>query len=199
MSHRRVNRRIAVGSAAGIAALVLTIGPAAGFALADSGINWDKVAACESGGRWSANTGNGYYGGLQFSPGTWAANGGSGSPSQASREEQIRVAENVVRSRGTGAWPSCMAGAAGHSAPARSAPVAPGVLPPKPVVAGPVTAEPASTDNPAGDYTIQAGDTLSGIADKLGVAGGWQRLVELNPAALTNPDLIFPGARIATK
>ncbi|MFI9386822.1 transglycosylase family protein [Kutzneria sp. NPDC052558] len=166
----------------------------AGFAQADSGVNWDKVAACESGGRWSANTGNGYYGGLQFSPGTWAANGGSGSPAQASREEQIRVAENVVRSRGTGAWPNCMFGGGGHSAPARSAPAAPRLTPPRP------TAEaPASTDNPAGDYTIQPGDTLSGIADQLGVAGGWQRLVELNPAALTDPDLIFPGARIVTR
>jgi nucleoid-associated protein YgaU len=188
-----VNRRIAVGSAAGIAALALTIGPAAGFALADSGVNWDKVAACESGGRWSANTGNGYYGGLQFSPGTWAANGGTGSPAQASREEQIRVAENIVRARGTGAWPNCMAGSA---APAHRTPAAPATKS-RPVVTTP--AAPASTDNPAGDYTIQAGDTLSGIADRLGVAGGWQRLVELNPAALTDPDLIFPGARIVTK
>ncbi|MBB5895765.1 nucleoid-associated protein YgaU [Kutzneria kofuensis] len=183
-----MNRRIAVGSAAGIAALVITVGPAAGFALADSGVNWDKVAACESGGRWSANTGNGYYGGLQFSPGTWHANGGTGSPDQATREEQIRVAENVVRARGTGAWPNCMAGAAGHSAPSRRTPVAPAAK-----------SLPASVDNPAGDYTIQPGDTLSAIADRLGVQGGWQRLVELNPAALTNPDLIFPGARIVTK
>ncbi len=192
MSHRRVNRRIAVGSAAGIAALALAIGPTAGIALADSGINWDKVAACESGGRWSANTGNGYLGGLQFSPGTWAANGGTGSAAQASREEQIRVAENLVRSRGSSPWPNCMGG--GRAAPARSAPVTSGLRPPQPLFAGP-----ASTDNPAGDYTIQSGDTLSGIADKLGVAGGWQRLVELNRAQLINPDLILPGSRIATK
>ena len=205
MSHRRANRRIAVGcSAAGITALVLTIGPAAGFALADSGINWDKVAACESGGRWSANTGNGFYGGLQFSPGTWSANGGVGSPVNASRQEQIRVAENVVRARGTGAWPHCMAGAAGHAAPARREPVATAPKPTAPKSTAPtsqlpVSSLPASTDNPAGDYTVQPGDTLSGIADELGVAGGWQRLVELNPTALTDPDLIFPGARIATK
>lgn len=50
--------------------------------------NWDAIAQCESGGNWSANTGNGYYGGLQFSPGTWAANGGIGSPAAASRGEQ---------------------------------------------------------------------------------------------------------------
>jgi LysM repeat protein len=57
----------------------------------------------------------------------------------------------------------------------------------------------ASSDNPAGDYTIQPGDTLSGIADKLGVPGGWPRLVALNTNFLTNPDLIFAGDRIVTK
>jgi hypothetical protein len=78
----------------------------AGTANADS-VNWDAVAACESGGNWSINTGNGYYGGLQFTMGTWRANGGSGSPHLASRDEQIRVAENVMRSQGLGAWPVC--------------------------------------------------------------------------------------------
>ncbi len=73
---------------------------------ADS-VNWDAIAACESGGNWAINTGNGYYGGLQFSMGTWRANGGSGSPHGASRSEQIRVAENVLRSQGIGAWPGC--------------------------------------------------------------------------------------------
>ena len=70
-------------------------------------VNWDAVAACESGGNWAINTGNGYYGGLQFSMGTWRAHGGSGSPHNASRSEQIRVAENVLHSQGIGAWPSC--------------------------------------------------------------------------------------------
>lgn len=79
----------------------------AGTANADNGVNWDAVAACESGGNWSINTGNGYYGGLQFNMGTWRANGGSGSPHNASREEQIRVANNVLRSQGIGAWPVC--------------------------------------------------------------------------------------------
>ncbi|UXA16443.1 transglycosylase family protein [Mycobacterium sp. SMC-4] len=78
----------------------------AGTASADS-VNWDAVAACESGGNWSINTGNGYYGGLQFAMGTWQSNGGSGSPHLASREEQIRVAENVLQTQGIGAWPTC--------------------------------------------------------------------------------------------
>lgn len=76
-------------------------------AAADSGVNWDAVAQCESGGNWKINTGNGYYGGLQFSPATWTANGGSGMPHQASREEQIRVAEKVYDAQGIGAWPTC--------------------------------------------------------------------------------------------
>jgi len=70
-------------------------------------VNWDAIAACESGGNWGINTGNGYSGGLQFTPSTWRANGGWGSPNGASREEQIRVAENVLRTQGIGAWPVC--------------------------------------------------------------------------------------------
>ena len=68
---------------------------------------WDRLAQCESGGNWSINTGNGYSGGLQFAPGTWAAHGGTGSAHNASRAEQIRVAERVRASQGWGAWPAC--------------------------------------------------------------------------------------------
>jgi LysM repeat protein len=70
---------------------------------------WDRLAQCESGGNWAINTGNGYSGGLQFAQGTWAANGGSGSAHNASRAEQIRVAERVRASQGWGAWPACSA------------------------------------------------------------------------------------------
>ncbi len=68
---------------------------------------WDQLAQCESGGNWSINTGNGYYGGLQFNLGTWQAMGGSGLPSDNSRSAQIAVAERVLASQGWGAWPSC--------------------------------------------------------------------------------------------
>lgn len=69
---------------------------------------WDKIASCESGGNWAANTGNGYYGGLQFNLGTWASYGGTGRPDQQSREAQIAVAERVAAaSGGYGAWPVC--------------------------------------------------------------------------------------------
>src|SRR3979411_2034854 len=77
-----------------------------GTANADS-VNWDAVAQCESGGNWSTNTGNGAYGGLQFKQPTWSANGGIGDPATAPRTEQIRVAANVVRTQGLGAWPKC--------------------------------------------------------------------------------------------
>ncbi len=92
----------AIGGAAVVAPLVVGTGTASA-----DGMNWDAVAQCESGGNWAINTGNGYYGGLQFTMGTWRANGGEGSPHQASRDEQIRVAENVLHSQGRGAWPVC--------------------------------------------------------------------------------------------
>ena len=71
---------------------------------------WDQLAQCESGGNWATNTGNGYYGGLQFNLSTWHAYGGSGYPNQASRETQIAIATKVRdASGGYGAWPACAA------------------------------------------------------------------------------------------
>ncbi len=91
---------VALALAAGSTGLIATAGSA-------SATNWDAVAQCESGGNWSTNTGNGFSGGLQFTPSTWAANGGTGSPQNASRAEQIRVAESVKATQGMGAWPVC--------------------------------------------------------------------------------------------
>ncbi len=86
----------------------LSVAPMAMSATAGAdSVNWDAIAQCESGGNWGINTGNGHYGGLQFKPATWSANGGVGSPAGASRAEQIRVAENVLRTQGLGAWPKC--------------------------------------------------------------------------------------------
>lgn len=82
----------------------------AGTASAAPDSDWDRLAQCEAGGNWAINTGNGYHGGLQFSQSTWQANGGgeyAPTANQASREEQIAVAENVLASQGWGAWPSC--------------------------------------------------------------------------------------------
>jgi hypothetical protein len=103
---KNIRKTIGLATFAGALAVApLALGT--GAASADGGVNWDAVAACESGGNWSIATGNGYYGGLQFTMGTWRANGGSGSPHQASKAEQIRVAENVLHSQGIGAWPAC--------------------------------------------------------------------------------------------
>ncbi|MEE2032036.1 transglycosylase family protein [Rhodococcus chondri] len=101
------NIKRTLGTVATAAALVVTpLALGTGTANAASG-NWDAVAQCESGGNWGINTGNGYYGGLQFSQSTWQAYGGTGVASNASREEQIRVAENVLAGQGIGAWPTC--------------------------------------------------------------------------------------------
>ncbi|MCZ0729937.1 transglycosylase family protein [Mycolicibacterium iranicum] len=91
---------------------------------ADS-VNWDAIAQCESGGNWSINTGNGHYGGLQFKQATWSANGGVGNPASAPRHEQIRVAENVLRTQGLKAWPKCGAKGAAAQVWGNPAPVAP--------------------------------------------------------------------------
>ena len=180
---------------------------------------WDSLAQCESGGNWAISTGNGYSGGLQFSPGTWAAYGGTGSAASASREQQIAVAEKVQAGQGWGAWPSCAAqlGLTGGAIAPQSVPVAkapaavpaPAKVPARtaaPKVAAP-TAPKASAPKAAAQaprhaaavslsgesYTIQSGDTLSTIADKLNIAGGWQLLADANAATISDPDLVFPG------
>jgi hypothetical protein len=103
---KNIRKTFGLATIAG-ALVVAPMALGAGTANAEGGVNWDAVAACESGGNWHTATGNGYYGGLQFTMGTWRANGGSGSPHQASREEQIRVAENVLKTQGIRAWPVC--------------------------------------------------------------------------------------------
>lgn len=70
---------------------------------------WDKLAQCEASGNWSANTGNGYYGGLQFSLSSWRTVGGTGYPHEASKSEQIARAEALKARQGWGAWPACSA------------------------------------------------------------------------------------------
>jgi Transglycosylase-like domain/LysM domain len=90
------------------AASVSTAAPAS-----SGGANWSAIAACESGGNWSASTGNGFYGGLQFTEQTWLGYGGgqyASSANQATKAQQIAVAERVLAGQGIGAWPTCGAG-----------------------------------------------------------------------------------------
>jgi resuscitation-promoting factor RpfB len=85
--------------------------PDSGGGLGDpnSYATWDALAECESGGNWQINTGNGYYGGLQFSLASWQAVGGTGYPHEHSRETQITMGQRLYASSGWGAWPACTA------------------------------------------------------------------------------------------
>ena len=109
--HRRrtqAEKAIAVAGVAGVG-LALPLLTATGASAAPASA-WDSVAQCESGGNWSINTGNGFYGGLQFTSSTWKAYGGTAyaaQANQASRAQQISVAEKVLASQGPGAWPVC--------------------------------------------------------------------------------------------
>ena len=101
-------RRAGQATLAGTASLA-SFGLTAQGAAADDHNVWDRVAHCESTGNWSINTGNGFYGGLQFTPSTWRGYGGTGMPHQASREQQIAIAKKVQAGQGWGAWPACTA------------------------------------------------------------------------------------------
>jgi nucleoid-associated protein YgaU len=155
--------------------------------------DWDAVAACESSGNWSINTGNGYYGGLQFSQGTWAAYGGTEFAPRAdlaSKDQQIAVAERTLDAQGPGAWPTC-GRALSAAAPAAAAAPAPAPAP---------APERASRDDrpaPAasGQYVVRAGDTLAEIAAAHGTT--WQALYELNRGTVSNPNVIGVGQVLA--
>ncbi|MEW2115694.1 transglycosylase family protein [Streptomyces sp. NPDC005474] len=122
-SYTRKSRKTAVLAGAALLAPLGLLAATGNAAAADGGV-WDRIAQCESGGNWHINTGNGYYGGLQFSAGTWRAYGGTAyaaTADGASRSQQIAVATKVQGAQGWGAWPVCSARAgAGGSAPAVS-------------------------------------------------------------------------------
>jgi len=144
----------------------------AGHAAAAPDSEWDRVAACESGGNWGINTGNGYHGGLQFSQGTWASHGGgeyASSANQATRDQQIAVAERVLASQGRGAWPVCGRGLSAASprnvladapAPDPAPPAEPAAfeppLPPPPADAPPPAPEPPAPPPPAEPAAVDA-------------------------------------------
>jgi resuscitation-promoting factor RpfA len=165
-------------------AAAVSLGVLAAPASAAAPNNWDAVAQCESSGNWAINTGNGYYGGLQFSQSTWAAFGGTEYAPRAdlaTKAQQIAVAERTLDAQGPGAWPSC-GKALNPSAPKAGAAPAASAL-----VSAPA---PAAT---GGTYTVQAGDTLGRIASEQGVAGGWQALYAANDDQLSSPDRIAVG------
>ncbi|MFF3419925.1 transglycosylase family protein [Streptomyces sp. NPDC002698] len=187
-------------------------------AAADSGV-WDRIARCESGGNWHINTGNGYYGGLQFSAGTWRAYGGTAyapTADKASRSAQIAVATKVQSAQGWGAWPTCSAragaygnapGSSGSGQAAGSASTGSASKPAREPArkSAPAKREPAKTPartpdhvgrgSSRGDYTVREGDTLSAIAARHGTT--WRKIYAANQSVIGgDPDLIVPGQRL---
>ncbi|SCG68908.1 LysM peptidoglycan-binding domain-containing protein [Micromonospora inositola] len=215
--HRTSPRRLAVGAlvvgaATGAAAI---LGPAAPASAAS--VNWDAIAQCESGGNWHINTGNGYYGGLQFSKSTWNGYGGQKYASRAdlaSRGEQIAIAERVLDGQGIGAWPVC--GKKGGSTKHYSSKSDSGTKKKSRSDSGSKSKAGSSErssrgDRPAtrshrrtapasggsGAYVVKPGDALSMIADVQDLAGGWHALYERNKRVVgDDPGLIFPGQQL---
>jgi LysM repeat protein len=201
---------IALSGAAGAATLLGT-GTAASAA---SSVNWDAIANCESSGNWQINTGNGFYGGLQFTQSTWAGYGGTqyaASADLATREQQIAIAEKVLAGQGIGAWPVCGAQAgstasysSGSSATPATSDSSQSSASSSPSSAAPSTAAPSSGSSPnqagstgSGTYTVQAGDTLAAIAQRYGITGGWQTLYQNNQKVVgANPNIIVQGQKL---
>jgi resuscitation-promoting factor RpfA len=176
---RSLLRLAVVGAVATGAPLAL-----AGTAGAAPESAWDKLAQCESGGNWKINSGNGYYGGIQFNATTWRAFGGSGMPHQASKSEQIAVAERTLAAQGWNAWPACSRkmGLHGYAAePGKSA-----------APAARKASAPASAKKAGGSYVVKRGDTLGKIAKAHGTSV--KALVAAN--RLANPNVLRVGATL---
>lgn len=174
---------------AGLAGAVGLLAVEASPAAAAPDVNWDAVARCESGGNWRINTGNGYYGGLQFSRSTWRSHGGGkygSTANHASKGEQIMVAERVLRTQGIGAWPTC-----GRRGLTKARTTTTKVSP---------SYRLASYNTPlktTGTYVVKRGDTLSRIAARHHVKGGWKALYRANASRLSNPNHLKVGQRLA--
>ncbi|MFI9614858.1 transglycosylase family protein [Streptomyces sp. NPDC052023] len=224
--HRRPSKAVRAIAAVGVTGAAAVAAPlmAAGSASAATASEWDTVAQCESGGNWSINTGNGYYGGLQFSASTWAAYGGTqfaSTADQASKEQQIQIAEKVLAGQGKGAWPVCGTGlsnaaytgggstdsgsAANESQSTDTSTRATEEQPASRSEERPAAKETVTT--PTGDkvkkgdgeYKVAEGDTLSTIAAEHDVKGGWEKLFQLNKDIVEDADLIFPGQQLHLK
>ncbi|MFJ6216104.1 transglycosylase family protein [Streptomyces sp. NPDC092296] len=202
---RRMRAAVVAGAVAALPAVGLVTATSASAA---SGSTWDAVARCESGGNWSINTGNGFYGGLQFTRSTWAAYGGTRyavTANQASRGQQIAVAEQVLAGQGAGAWPVCgaRAGLTRGGAPARVDTSSARTQAHTRVhrstgstASRSETRTPAATNGHARHYTVRSGDTLGAIAARYGTS--WQRLYTANKHTIgADPDLILPGQHLS--
>ncbi|MEU4466753.1 transglycosylase family protein [Streptomyces sp. NPDC024017] len=204
----RINRASLTVTAGGAGMALPLMG--AGAAQAADVDTWNKVAACESTNNWSINSGNGFYGGLQFTQSTWEAYGGRAYAARAdlaSKDQQIAVAEKVLDGQGPGAWPVCSE-RAGLTRGGGEPDIRPATERTKQKDTQKKTSiedvRPQSTpQSRAGNaemYTVVRGDTLSGIADDQDVRGGWRGLYAANRSAIgSDPDLIVPGQRLALR
>ncbi|MDI9829858.1 transglycosylase family protein [Streptomyces sp. KAU_LT] len=209
----RINRASLTVTAGGAGIALPLIGT--GVAQAADLDTWNKVAACESTGRWHVNTGNGYFGGLQFAQSTWEAYGGTRYAARAdlaTKDQQIAVAEKVLDGQGPGAWPQCSV-RAGLTRGGGSPGVHPDAATTKAVgdttrAAAKKTSvqdvqpqtTPQSRAGRAEMYTVVPGDTLSRIAEDRNVRGGWRGLYAANRTTVgADPDLILPGQRLALR
>ncbi|MFI6007651.1 transglycosylase family protein [Streptomyces sp. NPDC051243] len=197
----RINRASLTVTAGGAGMALPLIGT--GTAQAADLDTWNKVAACESTSRWHVNTGNGYYGGLQFAQATWEAYGGTRYAARAdlaTKDQQIAVAEKVLDGQGPGAWPVCSV-RAGLTRGGDTPGIHPAGTTKKTSVQDvqPQTT-PQSRAGTAEMYTVVRGDTLSGIAESQKVRGGWRGLYAANRKTVgADPDLILPGQRLALR
>ncbi|MFI9365432.1 transglycosylase family protein [Kitasatospora sp. NPDC053057] len=151
-SDERTSRAvIRVGAAVAVVMAVVSGGVRAGAAPRVADLVWDELADCERGGDWRADTGNGYYGGLQIRPPTWAESGGlhfADRPDHANRREQTTVGEVIVRQQGWEAWPACarelglLGRAPTPAAPGPSAPAPPAPAPSAPGPSAPALSAP---------------------------------------------------------
>src|SRR4051794_20308318 len=218
--HRRPSKATRAIALAGVTGAVVAAPlMAAGNASAATASEWDAVAQCESGGNWSINTGNGYYGGLQFSASTWAAYGGTqyaAQANQAAKAQQIAVAEKVLAAQGKGAWPVCgkglssatydggtssSSGSSSNSTSTRSTTEQQASRSAERPAAKKTVTTPTGKKVKKGDgeYKVVTGDTLSSIAEKHKVKGGWQKLFQLNKDIVDDADFIFPGQQLHLK
>ena len=187
MTH--VRNRFLRGGAVVLGTAAIGIGALAGPASAG---DWTGVAQCESSGNWSINTGNGYYGGLQFDSQTWLGHGGGQFAQRAdlaTPAQQIAVAERVLVTQGVGAWPTCGRHLTGGTTKAAATPA------PARAAAVPVSTRVAAPTS-GGSYTVRSGDTLAKIAAAQGVGGGWQALWAANRGTIANPNVIYAGRRL---
>ncbi|MFK4100416.1 transglycosylase family protein [Streptomyces sp. NPDC019531] len=193
----RINRASLTVTAGGVGIAVPLIGT--GTAHAADVDTWNKVAACESSNNWSINTGNGYYGGLQFTQSTWEAYGGTRYAARAdlaTKDQQIAVAEKVLDGQGPGAWPACSV-RAGLTRGGSTPDIQPLTKKSASVQDVQPQTTPQSRAGTAEMYTVVRGDSLSGIADAQKVRGGWRQLYAANRKAVgADPDLILPGQRL---